>query len=99
MPFSGVGSMMANKPGATPKEGGVDSQGAFKSAADAVGKVIENMAKNSKSPQGAAFGARMKQMLQAWVSEETKAGPASGNSMAPPPSAKPETGQDAGFVG
>lgn len=101
-PFSGVGSMMASKPAAPapPGGGGAQPMGALKSAADAVTKVIDNMATMDK--EGAPYAARIKQMLQSWTAEAAKRGPG-GRSMSPSPEmAKPPEAEPAGgpgFVG
>lgn len=95
VPFAGVGSMMAGKP---PGPGGASPMGGFAAAAEAVEKVVDNMATMDK--EGAPFGARIKQMLQAWKSEAAKRGPGGGvPGGGAPPSAKPPEDGAKDFVG
>lgn len=86
-PFGGVGAMMAKKPGGPPSPdgGGADPVAGFKSAADAVTKVIDNMA--TMDQEGAQFAARIKQMLLSWSTEATRRGIKGGGAgpAGPPP--------------
>lgn len=96
-PFAGVGAQMASKPPAGgPTPGGADSSGALKSAADAVTKVIDNMASMDK--EGAPFAARIKQMLESWMTEAAKRGPGS-KQMAPMPGGEVSGGAGVGTEG
>jgi|SRR5882762_569779 len=87
-PFGGIGAMMAKKPSGGPPPpgaGGADPVAGFKSAAEAVTKVIDNMA--TMDQEGAQFAARIKQMLMSWSSEAVRRGIKGGGAgpAGPPP--------------
>ena len=99
MPFSGVGAMMANKP---PGPGGASPTGGIQAAADAVEKVIDNIAQQADVFK--PYANRMKQIMKAGMAEVAKAGvggKAGGGAGKPPEvSAKPpEAGVGPGFAG
>ena len=99
-PFSGMGAMLDKKP-AGPGGPGVQPTGALSSAADAVKKVVDNMATMDK--EGGPWAARIKQMLDAWTAEAAKRGGPAAGKMSPLPAPATAGGggptEGHGFVG
>jgi hypothetical protein len=95
-PFAGVGDMLAKQNGAPPTAQQPDAQGALKAQADAVKKVLEQMA--SASGAGKQFFSRASQLVDQGLAVESQKGPGTPATPQPDSQGGPEGAQAGGMT-